>query len=257
MSGLFDLSGRVALVTGGSRGLGLEIARTYGRAGAKLAISARKPDELEAARAELSGEGLEVEAFRADLGDMAAADPLAQAVIDCFGQIDVLVNNAGLTWGAPAESHPHDAWRKVLAVNLDGVFALSQAVAAKSMLPRSQGSVIIVASVAGMGGSPAPFATPAYNASKAGAINLARALATEWGRRGVRVNALCPGWFPTKMSRGTLSTFEQAFLNHIPMGRFGDPLSEIGGPALFLASDASRYMTGAVLAVDGGITALS
>lgn len=256
---MFDLTGRTALVTGGSRGLGLTMARTLGSAGAHVVIAARKPDELEAALAALTAEHIVADAVQADLSDIAAIPAHVDAILARHGAIDILVNNAGATWGAPAEAHPMDAWRKVMAVNLDGVFALTQAVAARSMLPRGQGSVINVASIAGLRGAPpGTMAAAAYHASKAAVINLTRALAGEWGPKGVRVNALCPGWFPTKMSRGLLGQVGDPLLAAIPMQRFGDAGApeDIGGPVLFLASDAARYVTGAVLSVDGGLGAV-
>lgn len=254
-----DLTGKVALVTGGSRGLGLSMARALGAAGARVVIAARKAHELEAARAALGTRGMAVDATIADLSDLDAIPGYVDALLTRHGAIDILVNNAGASWGAPSETHPLEAWRKVMTINLDGVFALTQAVAARSMLPRRSGSIVIVASIAGLGGAPAgTMAAAAYHASKAGAINLARALACEWGARGLRVNALCPGWFPTRMSGALLAEHGDAFLGNIPMARFGDPEGlDITGPLLFLASDLSRYVTGAVLTADGGLSAVA
>ena len=257
-SDLFNLSGRVALVTGGSRGLGLAMAHVLARAGARLAISARKDNELAAARVELEAAGHEVLTVRNDVGEAGAADALVDAVLARYGQIDILLNNAGATWGAPAEEHPLDAWRKVLDVNVNGTFALAQATAVKSMLPRKSGVIVIVASVAGLRGNQAGngMMTAAYNTSKAAQLNLTRTLAGEWGARGIRVNALLPGWFPTKMSRGVLAAHGDDMLSRIPLGRFGSPAEDLAGPILFLASDASRYVTGASLVVDGGTSCI-
>jgi gluconate 5-dehydrogenase len=254
---LFDLRGQVALVTGGSRGLGLAMAEALGTAGARLAISARKQEELDAARAALEGRGLATIALRSDLAEPSAASSLADAVLEAYGQVDVLVNNAGAAWGAPAESHPREAWQKVFDVNVHGAFALTQAIAARSMIPRKRGSIVMVASINGLGGN-APGGTPtaAYNTSKAALINLARCLAAEWGRHGIRVNALLPGLFPTKMSSVMIEKHGGGYLKRTPLGRFGDVERDLAGPIVFLASDASRYVTGACLTVDGGFTAL-
>lgn len=257
MHDMFDLTGRVALITGGSRGLGLAMARTLGRAGAAVVLTARKEAELEAAATALAAEGLAASAIAADGADLAAAPALVERVLASHGRVDILVNNAGASWGAPAATHPLDAWRKVMAINLDGVFALSQAVAVRAMLPARRGVILNVASIAGLGGAPkGTMQSAAYNASKAAVINLTKTLACEWSPDGIRVNAIAPGWFPTKMSQGLLSREGESFLPRIPLGRFGDVDSEIGGATLFLVSDASSYVTGATLMVDGGLSAL-
>ena len=254
---MFDLTGRVALITGGSRGLGLAMARALGQAGARVVITARKPAELEEAAAALVAEGLDAQAIAADGSDLAAAPVLVDDVLARHGRLDILINNAGASWGAPAADYPLDAWRRVMAINLDGVFALSQAAAAKAMLPARRGSILNIASVAGLGGAPkGTMQSAAYNASKAAVINLTRSLACEWSPDGVRVNAIAPGWFPTKLSRGLLSREGEGFLPRIPLGRFGDVDTEIGGVALFLVSDAASYVTGATLIVDGGMSAI-
>ncbi len=255
---MFDLAGRVALVTGGSRGLGLAMARVLGRAGATPLLVARKAHELEAAQASLAAEGITAHAFPFDLQQLEAVPALVADILAAHGRIDILINNAGTSWGAPAEDYPPAAWRKVMALNLDAAFELSRHVARAAMLPAGRGSIVMVSSIAGLGagrGDQLPAA--AYHASKAGLINLARALAAEWGGRGIRVNALCPGWFPTDMSEVVIARHREAFLSRIPLGRFGEADSaDIMGPVLFLASDASRYVTGAVIAADGGINAL-
>jgi NAD(P)-dependent dehydrogenase (short-subunit alcohol dehydrogenase family) len=250
-----DLAGRVALVTGASRGLGLAMARALGRAGARLIITARKSAELEDAAQQLRSAGIEVLARTADVGTVAATPDLVRDLVNETGQIDVLVNNAGATWGAAAAEHPYEAWQKVMDVNLNGAWVLTQQVAVQSMLPRRSGSIVFVASILGLGGNRGMTPTVAYNSSKAAQINLARSLAAEWGPHGVRVNALLPGWFLTRMSRGTLAEYGDPLLAAIPLGRFGDPEADITGPMLFLASDMSRYVTGQTLVVDGGMTA--
>jgi NAD(P)-dependent dehydrogenase (short-subunit alcohol dehydrogenase family) len=252
---IFSLAGRVALITGASRGLGLEMARTLGAAGARLVITARKQQELQESAQQLRAAGLDVLAVPFDVGDVTAAATMVADVVRQLGQIDVLVNNAGNTWGAPAAEYPYDAWKKVMDVNLNGAWVLTQQVAVQSMLPRKTGSIIFVSSVMALGGSTLTTPTVAYNTAKAAQLNLTRSLAVEWAGQGVRVNALLPGWFPTKMTRGTLEKSEATLLTTVPLGRWGDPERDIGGPVLFLASDASRYMTGQTLVIDGGITA--
>ena len=252
----WNLTGRVAMVTGASRGLGLTIARTLGAAGARVIITARKLEELEDSASLLRAEGIETLAMQIDVADMGAAAATVTAALGEFGQIDVLVNNAGATWGAPAAEYSLEAWKKVLDVNLNGAFALTQQVAVQSMLPRGSGSIVFVSSVLALGGNSATTPTVAYNTAKAAQISLARSLAVEWGDKGIRVNALLPGWFPTRMTNATLAQSEAALLAGIPMRRFGDAERDLSGPVLFLASEASRYMTGQVLVIDGGITAM-
>jgi gluconate 5-dehydrogenase len=253
---IFDLRGRVVLITGASRGLGLAMAKTLGAAGARLVITARKEKELTDAAAELRADGLDVLPLAYDVSDLAAAQPFVARVLDTHQQIDVLINNAGATWGAPASQYPWEGWHKVMDVNVNGTWALTQQVAVQSMLPRRRGTIIIVASVAGLGGSPPSMPVVAYTTTKAAQINLARSLASEWGASGVRVNALLPGWFPTRMSRQILADHERTMLDSIPLGRFGEAQRDLAGPILFLASDASRYMTGQLLIIDGGQSAV-
>ena len=253
---LMNLSGRVAIVTGGSRGLGLQIAEALGEMGARIAITARKQAELDEARAHLEGQGIEVLTIPSDLQRPEVAQDIVQRVMDRWGQIDILVNNAGATWGAPAEEHPLDAWHKVINLNLTGAFLLTQAVANASMIPRGQGRIVNVASVAGLkGNSPRMMGTVAYNTSKGGMVNMTRALASEWAKYGITVNAICPGYFPTKMTRGTLEYGEQIIKENTPLGRVGGP-EDLKGLAVLLASDASAFMTGQAIAVDGGVTAI-
>jgi len=248
---LLDLSGRVALVTGGSRGLGLQIAEALGEMGARLAITARKKDELDQAVAHLGGNA---SAFVCDLGKREAIAPLAEAVLKKFGKVDILVNNAGATWGAPAEQHPLEAWDKLVAVNLTGAFVLTQIVAAKSMIPAGWGRIINVASIAGLIGQDPRFApTAAYTATKHGLVGLTRQLAAEWGVHGITVNAICPGFFPSKMTRATLDTAGALIKEWTPTRRLGGD-QDLKGLAVLLASDASRHITGQAIAVDGGAT---
>jgi gluconate 5-dehydrogenase len=248
---LFDLSGKVALVTGGSRGLGLQMAEALGEMGARVAITARKPQELEAAAAHLQGLGVEVLTVAGDLSRHAGIPAMVDAVLARYGAIDVLVNNAGTTWGAPAESYPAEAWHKVMNLNLHALFFLTQEVARRCLIPRRAGKVVNVASVAGLGGNPPEMTTVAYNTSKAAVINLTRALAAEWGQHGINVNAICPGFFPSRMSQGILDKIEKAVIAKTPLRRIGGD-EDLKGAAVYLASEASRHVTGQYLVVDGG-----
>ncbi len=248
---LFDLSGKVALVTGGSRGLGLQMAHALGEMGATLAIAARKENELASAKTELIAAGYNAEYFVADLSSMEAAQNLAKAVITKFSQVDILINNAGASWGANAEDYPADAWNKVINVNLNGTFFLTQAVGKLSMVPRKTGKIITIASIAGLQGNPPPMYTIAYNTTKGGLVNFTRALAAEWGQHGINVNAIAPGFFPSKMSAGLLNVMGKSIVDGTPLKRLGGE-EDLKGAAVFLASDASRHMTGQILAIDGG-----
>ena len=253
---LFDLSGKTALITGGSRGLGLQIAEALGEYGARVVLTARKQNELDEALAHLGGLGITASVYANDLGDFASLDPLVERIVSEVGEIDILVNNAGATWGAPTVEHPLDAWMKVMNVNLNGTFVLTQSVLRRCMLPRGWGRIINVASVAGLqGNDPGMTPTLAYNTSKGGLVNFTRALSSEVAARGVTVNSICPGYFPTKMTRGTLAYGEQAILDHTPMRRLGGP-EDLKGLALLLASDASTFVTGQNIAVDGGVSAV-
>ena len=251
----FDLTGRVALITGGSRGLGLQIARGYGAMGAKLALTARKADELAQAKSELQAAGYEVFVFPSDLSKPETVAPMVDAVLGHFGHIDILTNNAGASWGAPAEEYPLDAWNKIIATNLTGGWLVAQQVGAKAMIPRRRGSIINVASVAGLRGQMGAMQTIAYNTSKGGVVNFTRALAAEWAKYNIRVNALAPGFFPSKMSAGVLKIIDKQILDMTPLGRLGGD-EDLMGPAIFLASDAAGYVTGQILSVDGGMTAV-
>ncbi|MEI6738314.1 MAG: SDR family oxidoreductase [Pseudomonadota bacterium] len=252
---LFDLTNRVALVTGGSRGLGLQMAKGFGSHGAKLALTARKVSELEEAQAELSGLGYDVFVMPSDLSKLDTITPMVDAVIAHYGRIDILLNNAGASWGAPAEEYPLDAWNKIIATNLTGTWLVTQQVGAKSMIPNKKGSIICVASVAGLRGQQGPMQTIAYNTSKGGLVNFTRALAGEWAKYNIRVNALAPGFFPSKMCGALLKVVDKQILSMTPMGRLGGD-EDLMGPAIFLAGDAASYVTGQILSVDGGMTAV-
>ena len=254
---LFDLSGKTALVTGGSRGLGLQIAHALGEAGAKLMLSSRKAADLEASAAELRSAGIDVHWIAADCANEADIHRLASDTLKALSHVDILVNNAGAAWGAPAEDHPLVAWDKVMNLNVRGYFILSQFVGKHSMIPRRHGSIINIASIAGLGGNPSGMKTLAYNTSKAAVINFTRALAGEWGEHGIRVNAICPGFFPSKMTAGTLKAMgEEVLASHAPLRRLGDD-EDLKGISLLYASDAGKHITGQWLAVDGGVSCIS
>nr|WP_316638448.1 SDR family oxidoreductase [uncultured Roseateles sp.] len=253
---LFDLTGRTALVTGGSRGLGLQIAEALGEAGAKLVLTSRKADDLEQAMAHLQARGIEVSYVAADASDPAQAREVVAKAVQHLGHVDILVNNAGATWGAPAEEHPLEAWDKVMNLNIRSLFVFAQAVAKASMIPRQQGRIINVASIAGLSGNPAMMSTIAYNTSKGAVVNFTRALAGEWGRYGITVNALAPGFFPSKMTQGLLAQVgAENLAQHAPLRRLGDE-DDLKGAALLFASAAGKHITGQILAVDGGVSAI-
>jgi gluconate 5-dehydrogenase len=220
-------------------------------------VSARKADELEAAVTTLRAQGVAAEWIAADAAREADIARLADEALHRLGHVDILVNNAGATWGAPAEDHPIEAWDKVMNLNIRGVFLLTQAIGKRSMIPRRHGRIVNVASIAGLAGNPpGTMTTLAYNTSKGALINFTRALAGEWGRHGITVNALAPGFFPSKMTAGTLAAVgEAALARFAPLQRIGGD-EDLKGAALLFASDAGRHITGQVLAVDGGMSAV-
>jgi gluconate 5-dehydrogenase len=248
---LFDLSGKTALITGGSRGLGLQMAEALGEMGAKLAITARKADELAEAKAHLEGLGMEVHTFANDLQNFDAIPALVDDVLAQLGTIDILVNNAGATWGENAEDYPDAAWHKVMNLNVSAPFFLTREVAKRVMIPKGQGNIIITASVAAFKGTPPGMNTVAYNTSKAAAVHLARTLASEWGHYGIRVNSICPGFFPSKLASGLIDKLGDQLIARAPLRRIGGE-EDLKGAVVYLASDASRHMTGQALVLDGG-----
>lgn len=254
---LFDLKGKTALVTGGSRGLGLQMAHALGEAGARIMLSSRKAADLEESVAELQKAGIDARWIAADCAIEADIHRLADETLERMGEIDILVNNAGAAWGAPAEDHPLEAWDKVMNLNVRGYFLLSQRVAKKSMIGRKQGRIINIASIAGLGGNPRGMETIAYNTSKGAVINFTRALACEWGEHNITVNAICPGFFPSKMTRGTLENLgEDKLIANAPLRRLGDD-EDLKGITLLYASDAGKHITGQWLAVDGGVSVIT
>ncbi|WP_300712910.1 SDR family oxidoreductase [Limnohabitans sp.] len=253
---LFDLTGQVALVTGGSRGLGLQMAHALGEAGAKIMLSSRKAADLEEAAAELQAAGIDARWIAADCGKEEDIRRLAAETIERMGPIDILVNNAGASWGAPAEEHPVEAWDKVMNLNVRGYFILSQEVAKRCMIPRKKGRILNVASIAGLAGNPSEMKTIAYNTSKGAVVNFTRALAGEWGEHGITVNAICPGFFPSKMTYGLLEKLgADNMAKGAPLRRLGDD-EDLKGLALLYASDAGKHITGQWMAVDGGVSAI-
>jgi len=252
---LFQLDGQVALITGGSRGLGLQMAQALGEMGCKVAISARKADELAEARQHLEAMGIRVQTVVSDLQKTDRIPALVDEVVNGLGPIDILVNNAGATWGAPAEDYPDEAWHKVMNLNVNAPFFLTREVGRRCMIPRQRGKVITIASVAGLKGMGPGVHTIAYNTSKAAAINFTRALASEWGGYNINVNAICPGFFPTKMSEGLLDRIGETMTARTPLKRLGGD-EDLMGTVVFLASEASRHITGQYVAVDGGASAI-
>ena len=254
---LFDLTGRTALVTGGSRGLGLQVAAALGEMGARLVLTARKSDELQDATAKLKADGVDADWIAADAAQPDDIARLVDETLRRLGHVDILINNAGATWGAAAEDHPLEAWDKVMNLNVRGTFLLTQAIGRRSMIPRRSGRVVIVASIAGLrGNAPGTMKTLAYNTSKGALVNFTRALAGEWGPYGINVNAIAPGFFPSKMTKGVLQQIgADTLAKHAPLQRIGSD-EDLKGAALLFASDAGRHITGQVLAVDGGVTAV-
>ncbi|HMM66051.1 MAG TPA: SDR family oxidoreductase [Dokdonella sp.] len=254
---LFDLDGRTALITGASRGLGLQMAEALGDHGARLVISARKSAELEKAQAHLKARGIEVDWIAADGGQEDSIAMLADAALEKLGHVDILVNNAGASWGAPAEDYPLEAWDKVFNLNMRGLFLLTQQIGKRSMIARKRGRIINIASIAGLRGNPpGAMKTIAYNTTKGALVNFTRALAGEWGPYGITVNALAPGFFPTKMSQGLIDAIgEKTLAAMAPLQRLGDD-EDLKGATLLFASDAGKHITGQILAVDGGISAI-
>lgn len=254
---LFDLTGKTALITGGSRGLGLQMAHALGEAGAKIMLSSRKAADLEEAAAELQAAGIDARWIAADCAKETEIHRLANETFERMGEVDILVNNAGASWGAPAEDHPTEAWDKVMNLNVRGYFLLSQIIAKKSMIPRKTGRIINIASIAGLGGNPTAMKTIAYNTSKGAVINFTRALAAEWGVYGINVNAICPGFFKTKMAAVLIETLgEDKMADHAPLKRIGDD-EDLKGITLLFASNAGKHITGQWMAVDGGVSAVT
>ena len=252
----FDLTGRSALVTGGSRGLGLQIAEALGEQGARILLSSRKAADLEDAQKHLLGLGIKAEWIAADNTKDEDVIRLADEATKKLGRVDILVNNAGASWGAPTEDHPIEAWDKVMNLNIRSLFLLSQQIGKRSMIPNRYGRIINIASIAGLRGSTGTIQTIAYNTSKGAVVNFTRALAGSWGRHGITVNALAPGFFPSKMTKGIIDTVGiEKLAEGAPLQRIGDE-DDLKGAAVLFASDAGKHITGQILAIDGGLTAV-
>jgi NAD(P)-dependent dehydrogenase (short-subunit alcohol dehydrogenase family) len=255
---LFDLTGRVAIITGGSIGLGRQMAEGLAEMGANIVLCARKQERCLQAAEELQQLGVKAIALACDVKSPASVQEVVDATLSQFGKIDVLINNAGISWGAPVEEMRLEDWNKVIETNLTGTFLCAQAVG-KVMIRQSrgklsQGKIINIASVAGLGGAPPELSAIGYHASKGGVIAFTKDLACKWAAHNIQVNAIAPGWFPTHMSSRVLEHYQDLFLSHIPLRRFGNE-HDLKGAAVFLASDASNFVTGHVLVVDGGQSA--
>jgi NAD(P)-dependent dehydrogenase (short-subunit alcohol dehydrogenase family) len=250
---LFDLTGRVAIITGGSIGLGRQMAEGLAEMGANLVLCARGAERCRQAAAELDELGVKTLSLACDIRKQSSVQELVDRTIAQFGRIDILINNAGISWGTPAEQMRLEDWNKVIETNLTGSFLCAQTVG-KIMIGQGRGKIVNIASVAGLGGAPPELPAIGYHASKGGVISLTKDLACKWAMHNIQVNAIAPGWFPTHMSNRILERHQELFLARIPARRFGNE-HDLKGAAVFLASDASDYVTGQVLVVDGGQTA--
>jgi gluconate 5-dehydrogenase len=250
---LFDLSGRVALVTGGGTGIGRQMADALAELGADVVLCARNAERCEVAALDIASHtGVRAEGLRCNVADEAEVERLVERVVEQFGRIDIVFNNAGTSWGAPAIDHPTEGWRKVLDVNLTGTFFVSRACARVLVDQGEGGKIVNIASAAAFHAAPPELMDAiAYTASKGGVVSLTRDLAVKWAPYGICVNAIAPGWFPSDMSRVLLESRRDALLDGVPLGRFGGSY-DLKGAAAFLASPASDFVTGHVLVVDGG-----
>jgi NAD(P)-dependent dehydrogenase (short-subunit alcohol dehydrogenase family) len=250
---LFDLTGRAAIITGGSIGLGRQMAEGLVEMGMQVAICARRKERCDQTAQYLAALGGTVLSLGCDVKDPVAVRAVVSASAEKFGRIDVVINCAGVSWGAPMEQMTLEQWNKVIETNLTGTFLLCQAVS-EVMQRQKRGKIINIASVAGLGGASSELNAIGYNASKGGVIAFTKDLACKWAQHNIQVNAIAPGWFPTHMSNKVLERYEESLLAKIPLHRFGGD-HDLKGAAIFLASDASDYVTGHVLVVDGGQTA--
>jgi NAD(P)-dependent dehydrogenase (short-subunit alcohol dehydrogenase family) len=250
----FDLSGKTAIVTGGGKGIGRQMAEGLAEAGANIVVCARNAERCEQAAAQLAELGVKTLGLGCDVRDPDQVQAVVARTMADFGGVDVLVNNAGVVWGATAEDMPLEGWQKVVDVNLTGVFLFSQA-AGRTMIDGDGGSIVNIASVAGLHGAPPEIAnTVVYHATKGGVIAFTRDLAWKWAAHGIRVNAIAPGWFPSDMANFVLEHAGDEIVRRVPLGRFGGP-DDLKGPVVFLASEAAAYVTGHTLVVDGGQSA--
>jgi len=251
---LFKLDGKVAFITGGGRGLGEQIATAYAEAGATVVLCSRRVENCRRVEEAIVGRGGKAKSLFLNITEPDSIKEAVSAVVDEFGKIDILVNNAGASWGAPALDMPYEAWQKVIQTNLTGTFLVSQAVA-EHMRRQGGGKILNIASIAGLRGTDAAVLDAvAYNASKGGVINLTRDLAVKWARYNIHVNAIAPGFFPSKMTKDLIAAYGERLAANAPLGRLGGD-EDLKGAALYFAAPASDYTTGQVLAVDGGASA--
>jgi NAD(P)-dependent dehydrogenase (short-subunit alcohol dehydrogenase family) len=252
---LFRLDGKTVIVTGGGRGLGRYMAEALADAGANVVLCSRKKESLEGVKGEIEARGGHALALACDVTDPDDVAGVVSGAEDAFGGVDVLVNNSGATWGAPPAEMPLEKFDQVIAVNVRGTFLMAQAVGRRMIERGTGGTIVNISSVAGLvGGHPDFMQTVGYNSSKGAVISMTRDLATSWAPHGITVNAIAPGWFPTRMSGGLIEKFEERMLDGIPLRRFGNP-EDLKGVVIFLASPAASYVTGQTLVVDGGATA--
>lgn len=252
---LFSLQGKTAIVTGGGRGLGAQIAQGFAEAGANVVLCSRKVEACEEMATQLAQLGVQTLALACDVTKPEEIAHVVSKTLETFGKIDILVNNSGASWGAPAVDMPYEAWQKVFDVNVNGTFLMTQAVG-KVMLAQKAGKIINIASIAGLGGTLPDFMdTIGYNASKGAVITLTKDLAVKWGPSGVNINAIAPGFFPTKMSNVLIERGQDYLMGATPLKRLGAE-NDLKGVALFLATAASDYVTGEVIVVDGGMSAI-
>ena len=257
MKNYFDLKGQVAVVTGCSTGLGVQMAKALANQGANIVVVARRQNLIEQVASEIKAEfGVETLPVRCDITDTEAVNAMVDAVMAKFGRIDVLINNAGTGAVAPAEDITDDQFSHEMEIDLFGSFKVARAVAKKAMIPAKYGRIINIASMYGLVGNKIAGSAP-YHAAKGGVVNLTRALAAEWGKYGITVNSICPGYFYTPLTVDTLNSdfFQQNAKTMIPEERYGNE-GELDTAAIFLASPASSYVTGVNLPVDGGYTCM-
>ncbi len=257
MKSYFDLKGQVAVVTGCSTGLGVQMAKALANQGAKIVAVARRKEKIDAVADEIKKEfGVETLAIQCDITDTAKVDSAVDEVLAKFGRIDIVINNAGTGAVAPAEDITDDQFYNEVNIDLFGSFRVARAVAKKAMIPAKYGRVINIASMYGLVGNKVAPCSP-YHAAKGGVVNMTRGLAAEWGKYGITVNAICPGYFYSPLTKETLDSdfFQSNAQTMIPLSRYGNE-GELDTAAIFLSSPASSYVTGVILPVDGGYTAM-